>query len=102
MTKEFNLSEKEKNMPVETDWERTGETDYEPVKWEYKPFYSEEDVKEFIRLLKEKILYRHQGFHSSVSDVCNEEIDKLAGEKLISDLDEDGYSYNQSKMGFDA
>ena len=40
-------------------------------------------VKEFIQEVKLKILYRHQGGHSSVSRVCNAEIDKLAGEILI-------------------
>lgn len=38
--------------------------------------------KEFIKILKEEILYYHQGKHSSVSDTCNKIIDKLAGEKL--------------------
>jgi len=81
MTKEFNLSEKEKNMPVETEWERTGETDYEPVKWEYKPFYSEEDVKEFIRLLKEATQSWPDGYDAKSHKFRNL-INKLAGDEL--------------------
>jgi hypothetical protein len=73
---EFDLSKRRKrlkecieNSPVEFDYERILQE-------------VEHQDKEFILRLKEKILYRHQGGHSSVSDVCNEEIDKLIGEDL--------------------
>ena len=35
--------------------------------------------KHFIEKLKERIAYRFSGGHSSVSYICNEEIDKLFG-----------------------
>lgn len=61
--KEFNLSSKE----VETDSSTA-------VKLHYAKVFLKEDVKEFIRLLKER-------FHHSLQFTM--EIDKLAGEDLI-------------------
>ena len=61
MKKEFNLSEKKGACPRYTeDW------------------YLEEDVKEFIKLLKEEMIYTSQD-----TEIFNKElIDKLAGDDL--------------------
>ena len=47
--------------------------------------YPEEDVKEFIRKLKEMIAFEVQPLPSpkSISDRLNSQIDKLAGKELI-------------------
>jgi len=73
-TKEFNLSEK-----IKEDFNVDNQTMCE--------WLEIEDVKEFIRLLKEKI--KHMSVDDSMDyyDNCNyadfeEEINKLAGEKL--------------------
>jgi hypothetical protein len=62
MNKEFNLSEKE--------W-------YDGAMY----LYNKEDVKEFIRLLKENIV-KQTSWNGILKDMIFEEIDKLAGDKL--------------------
>jgi hypothetical protein len=82
MTEEFNLSEKITSWLKEIEWARTGEEDYEPIKWEGRSGYEKEDVKEFIRKIK---------FNSNIFSCCDGKIlvidyDKfkqLAGEQLI-------------------
>ena len=73
-TKEFNLSEKIFGVG---DWEESPDG-----------YFQARDVKEFIKMLKEKI--KHMSVDDSMDyyDNCNyadfeEEINKLAGEKLI-------------------
>jgi hypothetical protein len=86
---EFNLSDRAKNMPIETEWKKYAEDDYEPIAWEYKPFYKEEDVKEFIKRLKQKINPDNKCFDEFCCPSCMnkriylKEIDKLAGKELI-------------------
>lgn len=60
----FNLSEKRRS------WQR-----------ETNPTYKEEDVKEFIKELKEAYLYLHEG--NRHEKLMLDKIDKLAGDKLI-------------------
>ena len=68
MNKEFNLSEK-----IET-------ANLDMEVWEEFDFLDVEDVKEFIRLLKEELDDRIRS--NTANEICNEIIDKLAGEKL--------------------
>ena len=68
---EFNLSEKWRNTPIEADWDSEGN----PLRFVHKPYYSEEDVKEFIRLLKKNPML-------CFNSIMEEEINKLAGKEL--------------------
>jgi len=61
MKTEFNLSEKMH------------------IHWGTEPAYAEEDVREFIKRLKENI----KTDYDDVNECIIEEIDKLAGDKLI-------------------
>ena len=71
--KEFNLSEKIKDG----DWMYEGSNTSQKC-------YSEEDVKEFIKLLKEEIeRMRRLNFDKDIQFDIDYVIDKLAGEKLI-------------------
>ena len=62
---EFNLSEKEMIITLEPEHS--------------KPMFYEEDVKEFIRLLKKGM--RKEGYKETAEDI-NKIINKLAGSKL--------------------
>ena len=65
MSEEFNLSKR-----INTDW-----TD--PV----RDFIHTNDVKEFIKRLKEGYLYLHEG--NRHEKLMIDKIDKLAGDKLL-------------------
>jgi len=70
MTEEFNLSEKEQMKQI------FGESIF---------YFKREDVKEFIRLFKEILLnnYDYENFSEVTRNSIFEDIDKLAGDKLI-------------------
>jgi hypothetical protein len=68
MTEEFNLSDKE---------------------WEHQEMdgvfcYSKEDVKEFIKRLKDRMGNTTVGLNNKYLPIFYKEIDELAGDKLIS------------------
>ena len=67
MTKQFNLSDKEKNM------------NSNPLS-RYRGCFDSKDVKEFIKRLKEQ-LPKIQGTSEDTNEICTF-IDKLAGDKL--------------------
>ena len=81
MKTKFNLSEKR----YDYDFNREGEWD---IVEEGKEYYLEEDVKEFIRRLKEAgeendwDILLEQGEIGDITISFNEWIDKLAGDKL--------------------
>ena len=84
MSEDFNLSKKETSWLKETEWDSSDPTDPTPTKWEGRSGYEKEDVKEFIRLLKEE--FHKAGFqHCELKEKCGicEIIDKLAGDKHI-------------------
>lgn len=66
---EFNLSDKRKVYNWKCSCGNSGATSL--------LYYPEEDVKEFIRLLKEKVLCYNES-----KELMLKELDKLAGEKL--------------------
>lgn len=70
MTDEFNLSEKRQD---------DGTSHYKQTNY----IYREEDVKEFIRRLKEELTDVKQAIWAAELDRIFAVIDKLAGEKLI-------------------
>jgi hypothetical protein len=71
---DFNLSEKAKEQQISCPDGRIG-----CLVYHFKRVYSEEDVKEFIRLLKEEVKVSFE----VTTDYFNRVIDKLAGEELI-------------------
>jgi len=73
MKKEFNLSEKGKQHLVSFDNQLR-------TKFSERLLFEEEDVKEFIRLLKEDI--EEYEFIPSINQDLFDMIDALAGEKL--------------------
>ena len=68
MKEEFNLSDKEQQL--------------EGLEM---PFYSEKDVKEFIRLLKERfgVSIINNKPYAYTAEMIYKQIDKLAGDKII-------------------
>jgi hypothetical protein len=72
----FNLSEKIENQ----------NTTIEDMKIPYEPFIFVEDVKEFIRLLKEYLYSLENHILPSDASSISEEIDTLAGKQLVEDV----------------
>ena len=65
----FNLSEKRKR-------------DYEDIVEDTFYIYSEKDVKEFIRRLKEELCFRNSVLDDEQENWVSNKIDKLAGKNL--------------------
>jgi len=78
-TKE-TLSSKKKMTLIETNWKRTGEYEYEPTEWTNLPVIPFEDVKQFIKDLKEEL---ENGYMTRTR--IKTIIDTLAGEELLEE-----------------
>ena len=77
----MSLSDKYRMCLIESSWESDGEA----KEWTNLPFYSEEDVKEAVKELKEELttnkFYEDQR-NIPYADWLIETIDKIFGEKL--------------------
>jgi hypothetical protein len=102
METKFNLSEKIDHLFKEDKWDLSNPEEPDCIEWKNVAVYYEEDVKEFIRLLKEKgsikgIPYKQlekrfkiqirngqtiSGIKAGILFMI-QELDKLAGDKLI-------------------
>lgn len=74
--KDWNLSDNRRTKAISKSMRVFSESD---------PYYFEEDVKEFIKRLKEMNIPTFTGYSDTAVDypAFRNEIDKLAGEKLI-------------------